>query len=129
MYNVHVHVHVNSVIETRQRKTTTPKDSWRKNELSQAGLETTICTCTYTVSDSNAKQGPEHCRHESIGNHNSLGRERPSGLDVKQFPNVQDMFQLIPGLISCAGVTGSVGITRHACAIHIAGLMYMYMYM
>ena len=43
--------------------------------------------------------------------HNSLGHEQPSGLDVKQSPNAQDAFQPIPGLISCAGVTVSVGIT------------------
>ena len=41
--------------------------------------------------------------HELIENHNSLGRDRPSGLYVKQSPNVQDTFQPIPGLISCAG--------------------------
>ena len=62
------------------------------------------------------------CVHEYIKNHNSLGRERPSGLDVKQSPDVQDVFQPIPGLISCAGVTGSVGITCHARATQIAGL-------
>ena len=49
-----------------------------------------------------------------IKNHNSLGREWPSGQDVKQSPNAQDAFRPIPGLISCAGVTGSVGITCHA---------------
>ena len=72
-------------------------------------------------------------------NHNSLGHERPLGL---QSPDVQDTFQPIPGLISCAGVTGSVGITRHACATQMAGLrssqphslvaygtFYMHMYM
>ena len=47
-----------------------------------------------------------------IKNHNSLGCERPSGLDVEQSPNAQNTFRPIPGLISCAGVTGSVGITR-----------------
>ena len=57
-----------------------------------------------------------------IENHNSLGRERPLGLDVKQSPMVQDAFRPIPGLISCAGVTGSVGITRHAHATQMAGL-------
>ena len=60
--------------------------------------------------------------HEYTKNHNSLGCERPSGLDVKQSPNVQDTFQPIPGLISCAGVTGSVGITYHAHATQMAGL-------
>ena len=60
--------------------------------------------------------------HESIKNHNSLGREWPSGLDVKQSPNAQDTFRPIPGLISCAGVTGSVGVTRHAHATQMAGL-------
>jgi len=54
--------------------------------------------------------------------HNSLGHKQPSGLDVKQSPNVQDAFRSIPGLISCAGVTGSVGITRHVYATQMAGL-------
>ena len=35
-------------------------------------------------------------------NHNSLGCEQPLGLDVNQSPNAQDVFQPIPGLISCA---------------------------
>ena len=43
-----------------------------------------------------------------------------SGLEVKHSPNVQTIY--IPGLISCAGVTGSVGITRHARATQMAGL-------
>ena len=47
-------------------------------------------------------------------NHNSLGCKQPPGLDVNQSPNVQDMFLLLPGLISCAGVTGGVGVTCHA---------------
>ena len=59
------------------------------------------------------------CRFE---NHNSLGCKQPLGVDIKQSPNAQDMFQPIPGLISCAGVTGSVGITRHAHATQMAGL-------
>ena len=52
-------------------------------------------------------------------NHNSLGCEQPPGLDVNQS---QDVFLPIPGLIRCAGVTGSVGITRHAHATHMASL-------
>ena len=44
------------------------------------------------------------------------------GLDVKQSPTAQDTFRPIPGLISCAGVTGSVGITCHARATQMAGL-------
>ena len=51
-------------------------------------------------------------QHKHNNNHNALGCERPSGLDVKQSPNAQDVFQPIPGLISCAGVTGSVGIVH-----------------
>ena len=43
-------------------------------------------------------------------------------VDVNQSPNVQDTFWPMPGLISCAGVTGSVGITRHAHATQMAGL-------
>jgi len=59
---------------------------------------------------------------ELIENHSFLGREWPSGLDVKQSPNAQDAFRPIPGLISCAGVTESVGITRHVRATQMAGL-------
>ena len=66
-----------------------------------------------------------------------------SGLEVKHSPNVLTIY--IPGLISCAGVTVSVGITRHARPTQMAGLsssqshslvahsyvyllLYMYMY-
>ena len=41
---------------------------------------------------------------------------------MQQSPNAQVVFWPIPGLISCTGVTGSVGITRHACATQMAGL-------
>ena len=44
-----------------------------------------------------------------------------NSLDVKQSPNAQDAFQPTPGLISCTGVTGSVGVLCHAHDI------YMYM--
>ena len=54
-------------------------------------------------------------------NHNSLGCEQLLGLDVNQSPDVQDAFRPIPGLISCAGATGSVGVTCHA---QMAGLKY-----
>ena len=54
--------------------------------------------------------------------HGEILPERPSGLDVKQLPNTQDAFWPIPGLISCAGETGSVGITHHARATQVAGL-------
>ena len=57
--------------------------------------------------------------HTVYENHNSLGREQPLGLDIKQSPNAQDALRPIPGLISCTGVTGSVGITRHAHATHV----------
>ena len=50
-------------------------------------------------------------------------RERPLGLDAKQSPNAQDAFRPIPGLISCARVTESVGITRHARATQVAGFI------
>ena len=60
--------------------------------------------------------------HELIENHNSLGHEWPLGRDVKQSPNVQEVFQPIPGLISCARVTGCVDITRHARATQMADL-------
>ena len=56
--------------------------------------------------------------HELIENHNSLGRERPLGLDVKQSSNAQDAFRPIPDLISCAGVTGSCMILSHTCIEH-----------
>ena len=70
-----------------------------------------MCTCT--------------CIYANIReNHNSLSHERPSGLhvEVKQSPNMQDTFRPTPGLISCAGVTGSVGITHHTRATQMAGL-------
>ena len=60
-------------------------------------------------------------------NYNSLGCEQPLGLDVNQSPDVQDAFRPIPGLISCAGTTGSVGVTCHAHATQMAGLKYVYM--
>ena len=38
---------------------------------------------------------------------------------------VQDTFQPIPGLISCAGVTGSWGLLSHAqTAVKVAGLIH-----
>ena len=49
-------------------------------------------------------------------NHNSLG------LDVIQSPNTQDMFRLIPGLISCTGMTGSEGNTHHAHSVLVDSL-------
>ena len=45
------------------------------------------------------------------------------GLDVEQSPNAQDAFRPIPGLFSCAGVTGSVGVLRHARITQMAGLI------
>ena len=55
------------------------------------------------------------------------------GLDVEQSPNVQDAFWPMPGLFSSAGVTGSVGVLRHAHITQMAGLiessMLGYMYM
>ena len=44
----------------------------------------------------------------------------PNKLDVIQSSNVQDAFRPIPGLISCAGATGSVGTTCHAHATQMA---------
>jgi len=44
----------------------------------------------------------------------SIHEERLGNITEKPAANVQDAFQPIPGLISYAGVTGSVGITRHA---------------
>ena len=44
-------------------------------------------------------------------NHNSLGCEQPQGLDDVLTTEVT--FQPIPCLISCAGVTGSVGVHAH----------------
>ena len=66
-------------------------------------------------------------------NHNSLGCEQPSGLhvDVNQSLITQDVFKPIPGLISCAGVTGSVGpvgATCHAHATQMAGLRSQHMF-
>ena len=56
-------------------------------------------------------------------NHNSLGCER---LDVEQSPNAQDAFRPMPGLFSCAGVTGSVGVLCHAHITQMVEYMYMY---
>ena len=57
-------------------------------------------------------------------NHNSLGCEQPSRpIDVEQSPNAQDAFRPMPGLFSCAGVTGSVGVLRHARITQMAGLI------
>ena len=55
-------------------------------------------------------------------NHNSLGCELQD-LDVEQSPNVQDAFRPMPGLFSCAGVSGSVGVLRHARITQMAGLI------
>ena len=55
-------------------------------------------------------------------NHNSLRCEWPLGLDVKRSTKAQDAFRPIPGLTSCVGVTGNVGITCHARATQRAGL-------
>ena len=52
--------------------------------------------------------------HTSV-NHNSLGCEQPPGLDVNQSLIAQDVFLPIPGLISCDGVTGSVGVCAQKC--------------
>ena len=57
-------------------------------------------------------------------NHSSLGCEQPLGLDVNQSPDAQDAFRPIPALISCAGATGSVGVTCYAHATQMAGLKY-----
>ena len=54
-------------------------------------------------------------------NRNFLDCAQPSGLDVNQTLNAQDMFWPIPGLIGCTGVTGSVGATYHAHATQMAG--------
>ena len=43
--------------------------------------------------------------------------------------HAEDVFQFIPGLISCAGVTGSVGITYHAAGQSRTCTCTMYMYM
>ena len=59
------------------------------------------------------------CKYE---NNNSLGHERPPGLDVKQSPNAQDVFWPTPGLISCTRVTRGVGITWDVRATQMAGL-------
>ena len=46
--------------------------------------------------------------------------EQPS---VKQSLNGQDAFWPIPGLLSCAGVTGSVGVLHHARTTQMTGLI------
>ena len=60
-------------------------------------------------------------------NYNSLVCEQPPGLHVHEHVTMQsliaqDTFRLIPGLISCTGVTGSVGVTCHTHATQMAGL-------
>ena len=67
-----------------------------------------VCTCTCTLY---RNRGPQLPRPQTI--------LRPR---CKQLPNAQDVFWPLPGLSSCAGVTGSVGITRHARATQMAGL-------
>ena len=49
-------------------------------------------------------------------NHNSLGCEQPTGLDVNQ-----SLIVFLPIYISCVGVTGSEGITCHVHATQMAG--------
>ena len=60
--------------------------------------------------------------YKQIKNYNSLGCERPSGPDIKQSPNLQDMFWPVPGLISYTGVTGSVGVMYTLCTCNTGGL-------
>ena len=60
--------------------------------------------------------------HEYIKNHNSLGKEWPSGLHV----HVDDLFQPTLDLISCAGVTGSEGTVGHAHATQSYDLPQVY---
>ena len=73
-----------------------------------------VCMCVYINTYKSCFKLVMHVHiHE---NHNSLGRKWPLSLGVKQSPTAQDAFRPIAGLISRAGVTGSVGITRYACA-------------
>ena len=79
--------------------------------LDMRGKHTCTCTCT--------------CMYMSKSmNHNSLGCEQPCiyhrGLNVKM-ANVHDAFLPIPGIISCAGVTGSGCITCHAHVTLMSG--------
>ena len=57
-------------------------------------------------------------------NHNSLRCEQPTGLDVNQPPNVQDVFRPIPGLVSCAGVTGTCTCIHSTCTCILIVLQY-----
>ena len=56
----------------------------------------------------------------------------PSGLDVTQFPSVQDAYWPIPGLMNCSEVTRGVGIhTMPVLVFCSLGLMFrvtMYLY-
>ena len=55
--------------------------------------------------------------------HNSLV------LDVRQSPGAQDTFQPIPGLISCAGVTGTDNVMQYRwLAFDIKHVLYMYVH-
>ena len=60
------------------------------------------------------------CIHENI---NEPQLPSLQGLDLEQSPNAQDAFRPMLGLFSCAGVTGSVGVLRHARITQMAGLI------
>ena len=57
-------------------------------------------------------------------NHNSMAANSLQGLDVEQSPNAQDAFRPMPGLFSCAGVTGSVGVLHHVYTYNTDGWPY-----
>ena len=69
---------------------------------------TCTCMCMYVHENINEPQLPV----------NSL-----QGLDVEQSPNAQDAFRPMPGLFSCAGVTGSVGVLCHARITQMLALL------
>ena len=77
---------------------------------------THICMCTYTCAYTLT-----HAHTYIVHMHENISEqlpscEQPSSPDVNQSLITQDVFQPIPGLISCAGVTGSVGVHAHTHA-------------
>ena len=54
---------------------------------------------------------------EYIENHNFVDHGLPFSLDVNAY-----IGSILANTMACADMTGSVGISRHACATEMAGL-------
>ena len=84
------------------------------------GMEATLYICTYLLF-------PLTLLHTSylakgfftMVQNNSIALN----IDVKSSPNAKDILWPISSLISCAGVTGSVGVAYHVCSIRMSGLI------